>query len=181
MFDATTSRRPSPRRGLALLALAAAVLGPAFADPTMAEPAPTGRGYVVMMTRPQIDSGLVRHLLPPLTDALDRAGMVNAKGPSAEWVVSVESASDDGSWLGTGESRRWRHRRTVSLTFARNEGFPRRPDTATFTVEAHDVTADPDRPDEYRCLVDLAVRTALSRWRASGRIEVRGVECERGE
>ncbi len=146
-----------------------------------AETAPNGRSYVVMMTQAQIGSGLARHLVPPLTAALDRAGMVNAKGPTAEWVVSVETSADDGGWLGSGESRRWRHKGTVSVTFAPNEGFPRKPETATFTVDAKIVTADPDRPDEYRCLVDLAVRTALAQWRRSGRIEVGGVECERGE
>ena len=168
-------------RRLAPLVVAAATvsLGPAGA--TAADGAPVGRSYVVMMTQPQIASGTARHLVPPLVDALDRAGLKNAKGPTAEWVVSLEKSADDGTWLGSGESRRWRHTATVSVAFAPNRGFPRAPDVPTFTVDARVVTADPDRPDEFRCLVDLAVKTAMSRWRPAGRIEVRGTECERGE
>ena len=169
----TAARRLGPFVAAALLAIPVA--------PAAAEGAPKGRSYVVMMTQSQISSGLARHLVPPLVDALDRAGLKNAKGPTAEWVVSVETSADQGAWLGTGESRRWRHQGTVSVTFAPNEGFPRKPETATFSVDAKIVTANPDRPEEYRCLVDLAVRTALSRWRESGRIEVRGAECEHGE
>lgn len=164
--------------------LAAALAAGLLAAPLRvdaAESAPKGRGYVVMMTQSQISSGLARHLVPPMVDALDRIGMVNAKGPTAEWVVSVESEADHGAWLGSGESRRWRHTRTVSVTFAPNEGFPRKPETRRFTVAAEVVTANPDRPDEFRCLVDLAVKTAFARWKASGRIAVRGVECEHGE
>jgi hypothetical protein len=170
---------PSGRRASAIAAAVAFLATPIAA--LAAEAAPKGRSYVVMMTQAQISSGLARHLVPPLTAALDRAGMTNAKGPTAEWVVSVETSTDNGAWLGVGESRRWRHQGTVSVTFAPNEGFPRKPETTTFTVDAKIVTADPDRPDEYRCLVDLAVRTALAKWRRSGRIEVRGVDCERGE
>lgn len=175
-FAALGAARTSP---FAAAALAAAV----FATPAdaRAESAPIGRSYVVMMTQPQIASGVVRHLLPPLTAALDRAGLKNAKGPGAEWVVTVETSSDHGAWLGSGESRRWRHNSTVSVGFAPNEGFPRKADVRTFTVDARVVTADPDRHDEYRCLVDLAVATAMKRWQSKGRIAVRGVECERGE
>lgn len=164
--------------------LAAALAAGLLAAPPRvdaAEGAPKGRGYVVMMTQSQISSGLARHLVPPMVDALDRAGMTNAKGPSAEWVVSVESSADHGAWLGSGESRRWRYKRTVSVTFAPNEGFPRKAETATFTVDARVVTANEDRPDEFRCLVDLAVKTAMARWKTSGRVAVDGVACEHGE
>lgn len=168
-------------RTLSLPAALAAGLSAVAGDHARAEAPPIGRTYVVMMTQPQIASGHVRHLLPPLTDALDRAGLKNGKGPSAEWVVTVETSADPGAWLGKGESRRWRHNSTVSVGFARNEGFPRKPDIQTFTVDARVVTANPDRPDEYRCLVDLAVKTAMKRWQPKGRIAVQGVECERGE
>ena len=176
--------RPVPRfvsRGAVVGAACVGLLATALAVPVRADEAPVGRSYVVMMTQPQIASGLARHLVPPLTDALDRAGMVNAKGPTAEWVVSVDGEADNGTWLGAGESRRWRHQRTVSVAFAPNQGFPRKPDVTTFTVAAKVVTADPDRVDEFRCLVDLAVKTAIARWRKSGRIEVHGVDCEHGE
>lgn len=168
-------------RALVAAVLVAAVLFAAGSSGAGAGDAPVGRGYVVMMTQPQIASGLARHLVPPLTDALDRSGMINAKGPTAEWVVSVDSAADDGAWLGSGESRRWRHERTVSVVFAPNRGFPRSPDVPTLTVAAKVVTADPDRTDELRCLVDLAVKTAFARWSPSGRLAVHGVACEHGE
>lgn len=173
---AAPSRR-SPSLAVALVAGPLLVVSPAGA----AAGGPQGRSYVVMMTQSQISSGLVRDLLPPMIDALDRAGMTNAQGPSAEWVVSVESSFDHGAWLGSGESRRWRHTRTVSVTFAPNEGFPRRSATPTFTVDARVVTADTDRADEFRCLVDLAVKTAMKQWKASGRVPVAGVACEHGE
>lgn len=172
---------PAARPILVVLAALVGGLGPITAAPACAEGPPIGHTYVVMMTRSQIAAGLPRHLLPPLTDALDRAGLKNARGPTAEWVVTVETSADRGDWLGVGESRRWRHNSTVSVGFARNEGFPRKPGTPTFTVDARVVTANPDRPDEYRCLVDLAVKTAMKRWQPQGRIAVHGIECEHGE
>jgi len=172
--------RAARHRGVLVAGLAGLLALP-LAGRAEAAGAPVGRSYVVMMTQPQIASGLARYLVPPLVDALDRAGLVNAKGPGAEWVVSVETSSDHGSWLGSGESRRWRHDRRVAVTFAPNEGFPRKSTTDGFTVDARVVTADPDRVDEYRCLVDLAVKTAMAEWRRSGRTEVRGVACEHGE
>lgn len=178
------SAEPGAAASRRILALVAALIGsqlfPAVHGKA-AEAGPRGRSYVVMMTGSQISSGLARHLVPPLVDALDRAGMTNAKGPSAEWVVSVESSADHGAWLGSGESRRWRHKRTVSVTFAPNEGFPRKAETSTFTVDARVVTADTDRADEFRCLVDLAVKTAMARWKASGHVAVDGIACEHGE
>lgn len=180
LFDLTGPvKRARPR--LAPLLVVASLIAGGSTDASAADGAPIGRSYVVMMTQPQIASGTARHLVPPLVDALDRAGLKNAKGPTAEWVVSLEKSADEGKWLGSGESRRWRHTATVSIAFAANRGFPRAPDVPTFTVDARVVTADPDRPDEFRCLVDLAVKTAMNRWQASGRIEVRGTECERGE
>lgn len=173
--------RRALRHPVTLAAALAAGLLAAPRPAAAAESAPKGRTYVVMMTQSQIGSGLARHLVPPMTDALDRIGMVNAKGPTAEWVVSLESEADNGTWLGSGESRRWRHTRTVEVAFAPNEGFPRKPETRRFTVAAQVVTANPDRTDEFKCLVDLAVKTAFARWQSSGRIVVRGVECEHGE
>lgn len=171
----------APRREPILLA--AVLCGLVLASPPAeaADAGPQGRSYVVMMTQSQISSGLVRDLLPPMVDALDRNGMTNARGPSAEWVVSVDGSFDHGAWLGSGESRRWRHTRTVSVTFAPNEGFPRKATTSTFTVDARVVTADTDRMDEFRCLVDLAVKTAMTQWKPSGRVAVAGVACEHGE
>jgi hypothetical protein len=173
---ATPSRRLS---SIAAVAIGAALL--AVTPARAAESGPKGRSYVVMMTQSQISSGLARHLVPPMVEALDRAGMTNAQGPSAEWVVSVDDGSDHGVWLGSGESRRWRYTRTVSVTFAPNRGFPRKADTPTFTVDARVVTADADRVNEFRCLLDLAVKTAMTRWKASGRVAVAGVACEHGE
>jgi hypothetical protein len=182
--DTSMSVKPGAAPSRRLPPLVAAAIGGLVLSTSpggAAEGGPKGRSYVVMMTQTQISSGLARHLVPPMVDALDRAGMTNAKGPGAEWVVSVESSADHGAWLGSGESRRWRHVRTVSVTFAPNEGFPRKAETSTFTVDARVVTADPDRTDEFRCLVDLAVKTAMTRWKKSGRVAVQGVACEHGE
>jgi hypothetical protein len=177
------SDKPGAALSRRILALVAAVIGSQIlpAPGGAAEGGPRGRSYVVMMTQSQISSGIARYLVPPMVEALDRAGMTNAKGPSAEWVVSVESSSDHGAWLGSGESRRWRYKRTVSVTFAPNEGFPRKAETSTFTVDARVVTANEDRPDEFRCLVDLAVKAAMVGWKKSGRIAIDGVACEHGE
>lgn len=165
-----TVRRPAVA-GLAMLLLA----GPAQAEPA----ALAGHTYVVQMSGPQVASGLAVHLLPPLTAAFARAGLVYRAGPDAEYAAIVDTSSDVGAWYGSGSARRWLYTREVLIDIGPAAAMEKRPYGARRGVAARLRTPDEDRADEYACLVDLAVADIAARGLPKGRRVVEGGACAR--
>lgn len=138
-----------------------------------------GRTYVVQMTQPQVASGLAAHLLPPLTAAFARAGLVYRGGPDAEWVATVDTSSDVGAWYGSGSARRWLYMREVLIDIGPQAAMEKRPYGSRRGVAARLRTPDEDRADEYACLVDLAVADIAAHGPPKGRRTVDGAACAR--
>lgn len=157
--------------GLAVLMLA----GPVRADSS----ALAGHTYVIQMTGPQVASGLASHLLPPLTAAFGRAGLVYRAGPDAEYVAIVDTSSNVGAWYGSGSSRRWLYTREVLIDIGPATAMEKRPHGARRGVAARLRTPDEDRVDEYACLVDLAVADIAARGLPKGRRAIEGSACAR--
>jgi len=164
-------RRPAAATAVALSLIA----GAAGAEP----PALAGHTYVIQMSGPQVASGLASHLLPPLTAAFGRAGLVYRAGPDADYVAIVDTSSDVGAWYGSGAARRWLHTREVLIDVGPAATIAKRPYGARRGVAARLRTPDEDRLDEYACLVDLAVADIAAHGLPKGRRTVDGAVCAR--
>ena len=144
-------------------------LAPLLPLPAMAGPL-EGKTYIVELSSSQAASGYGAYLLPPLLAELAASGMKPWKtlGPGVDMVVNVVPESDVGRWVTRGGERLWLH--TVSVTVGLSpETRVIPPDgTPDFGVRAVLVTPDPDREDELACLIRLATRTALARYRQGG-------------
>lgn len=142
---------------------------------------PAGESYIIQLTGTQSSSGLGEYLVPPLRRAFDAAGLVYLGGPQARFVATVENAYDVGKWYGRGTERAWLHTRTVTVGLSPNGvDIDRRGRLAPlFSVSARIRTPDADRVDEFNCLVALAVRELVARYRPKGRATVDGASCLR--
>ncbi len=149
--------------------------GVARADPS----ALAGHTYVIQMTGPQVASGLASYLLPPLTAAFGRAGLVYRAGPDADYVAIVDTSSDVGAWYGSGSSRRWLYTREVLIDIGPAAAIEKRPYGARRGVAARLRTPDEDRVDEYACLVDLAVADIAAHGLPKGRRTIEDSACAR--
>ena len=165
-------------RHAAALVLAAAT---AVAGAGRADGVPKGATYIIQLTSSQYSSGLGEYLVPPLSRALERAGLRSRGGPGADLVATVESASDVGAWYPGRDGREWLYTRTVTvgLSPADADVEPEGRLQPWFAVGARIRTPDEDRVDELECLIALAVRVAVVRYRERGSVLVDGGGCAR--
>ena len=151
---------------------------PAGSDAPLAGPL-DGKSYIIEMSSSQAASGFEAYLLPPLFAAMEKSGLRAQNGPGADVVVNIQTGSDVGKWIGTGENRQWIYTRFVTVGLS-PEDFPIPHDgTPAFGVKAQLRTPNPDREDELSCLIGLAARTALASYRPTGLDVVEGAACAR--
>jgi hypothetical protein len=142
---------------------------------------PGRSSYIVQLTGSQASSGLGEYLVPPLTRAFRKTGLRYHGGPGAEYVATIESTSDVGSWQEAGGERVWLYERfvTVGLSPADVDVEPQGKLSPSFSVSARILTPNEDRVDELDCLVALAVRELAARYRPTGQVIVNGQGCAR--
>lgn len=164
-------------RIIALLCLALA--GPAVAQ--QSPEFPKGRSYIVQLTGSQAASGFGNYLVPPLTQAMRKAGLRYRGDAGVEFAATVETGSDVGKWQGSGAGRAWLYTRfvTVGLSPADIDIEPEGRLTPSFWVKVQLVTPNEDRVDELNCLIALATRELAARYRPEGGVTVDGQGCAR--
>ena len=158
------------------------VMGLAAPAPPAAADTLRGKSYIIELSSSQYASGYGEYLLPPLLSVLDRSGMLAKNGPGADVVVNIVTDSDVGRWTGAGAGREWIY--TISATVGLSpESHVIPPDgTPAFGIRAVLETPNPDRQDEWDCLIALAARTAIAN-ADPGKTGVRrtdGQSCLRG-
>lgn len=138
-----------------------------------------GKSYIVELSSSQYNSGYGSYLLPPLVSVLKRSGMKQSNGPGADIVVNIVTDSDVGRWVGSGGSKEWIY--TISATIGLSPETYAIPidGTPAFGVRAKLETPNPDRQDEWDCLIALAARTALKNAGGHGVLGTDGQFCLR--
>jgi hypothetical protein len=93
----------------------------------------------------------------------------------------VDSDSDVGAWYPGRDGREWLYTRTVTvgLSPAEADVEPQGRLMPWFAVGARIRTPDEDRVDELDCLIALAARVAVTRYRERGQVLVDGGGCAR--
>ena len=159
---------------LALAAPVAAQQSPDF---------PRDGTYVVHLTSSQFVSGFGEYLVPPLVKAFNKTGMTYNKDIEADYVVTVQTESDVGTWHGDGDEAVWLYRRTVSvgLSPADIDIEPQGQLRPSFSITTVLKTPDQDRVDELNCLISLATRELAARYQEKGHVFVDGSGCARDE
>jgi hypothetical protein len=161
--------------------LALTLIAPTSSSAQQSADFPKGDTYIVQLTSSQVSSGLSEYLVPPLTKAFRKAGLVYEGGPGAHYAASIESMSDVGSWHGTGDAQTWLYERrvTVGLSPSDVDIEPEGKLTPSYSVTAVILTPNEDRVDEFNCLVALATRELAARYLPTGHVTVNGSGCAR--
>ena len=163
-------RYSSPMRPLLLLALLAT---PGHAGPL------TAKSYIIQLSSSQYASGYGEYLVPPLYKVLQTSGMTATNGPGADVVVNVETGTDVGQWVGTGDQKEWLYTIFVTVGLSPETDDIPYEGTPAYGVTASLMTPNGDRTDELDCLIALAARTALANYRATGALQTDGQSCLR--
>jgi hypothetical protein len=162
------------------LVIAAAILPIGqIAAPAQASSPLDGKTYIIEMSSSQSASGYAEYLVPPLARAIDRAGLKAKGGPGADVVFNVITHSDVGQWIETAGGRQWVYTMTVTTGISPESYSIPFEGTPQFGVAARLITLNSDREDELACLIDLATREAIARYRPKGIIEISGQSCLR--
>ena len=138
-----------------------------------------GKTYIIEMSSNQSASGYASYLVPPLARAIDRAGLTPKDGPGADVVFNIVTHSDVGQWVETASGREWLYTFTVTVGISPEMYVIPFEGTPQFGVAARLVTPNSDREDELACLVDLAAREAIARYRPKGMVQISGQSCLR--
>jgi hypothetical protein len=132
------------------------------------------------MTSSQSATGLSEFYVPP-EEALDAAGLKpkSGLGPGADVIVNLVYTYDVGKWVETADGREWLYTIRFTAGISPEAYFIPVDGTPQFGVEAALATPNPDREDEWRCLIKLAVSAAAAQYRTSGPIRISGQKCLR--
>lgn len=138
-----------------------------------------GKKYIIQMSSSQVSSGYANYLVPPLASVFNDAGFRAMRGPGADIVVNIITHSDVGQWMTTPKGRKWLYTVTITVGISpENYDIPYE-GTPKFGVAAALVTPNGDREDELACLIGLAARNAIEKYKAAGLIKVSGQSCLR--
>jgi hypothetical protein len=138
-----------------------------------------GKTYIIEMSSSQGASGYADYLVPPLARAIAAAGLKPKGGPGADVVFNLVTASDVGKWVETKAGRQWLYTVTITVGISAESYVIPFEGTPQFGVAARLVTPDSDREDELRCLIGLATREAIARYRPHGLVQISGQSCLR--
>ncbi|MCV2868220.1 hypothetical protein OEW28_06215 [Defluviimonas sp. WL0002] len=138
-----------------------------------------GKSYIIELSSSQYASGYGEYILPPLASVLDRSGMRARNGPGADYVVNVVTDSDVGRWVGTGETKTWTYTISAMVGLSPESHVIPLDGTPVLGVRAVLETPNPDRQDEWNCLITMAARTVLEKAGDRGTSRVDGRPCLR--
>ena len=138
-----------------------------------------GKSYIIELSSSQYDSGYGNYLLPPLAAEMAKSGMRARNGPGADIVANIQTDSDVGRWVGSGENKVWIYTISVTVGLSPESYVIPFEGTPVFGVKAVLETPDPDREDELECLIRLAARTALKAYKPTGILKTDGRSCLR--
>jgi hypothetical protein len=156
----------------------AASLGLTSATAAIAGPL-EGKTYIIEMSSSQNSSGYSRYLVPPLAKTLNEGGLKSKNGPGADFVANVVTRSDVGQWMKTGSGRQWLYTVTITVGISPESYSIPYEGTPKFGVAAMLVTPNGDREDELACLIGLATRTAVEKYKPAGFMAISGDGCLR--
>ena len=167
-------------RRIILSAAACLVLSPICGRVEAASPL-DGKTFIIEMSSSQSASGYSAYLLLPLGRAIERAGLkpVKLPGPGADVVFNVVTHSDVGQWMETSDGRQWLYTMTITTGISPEAYFIPFEGTPQFGVAVTLITPNSDREDELACLIGLATREAIARYRPKGLIRLSGQACLR--
>lgn len=139
-----------------------------------------GKTFIIEMSSSQSSSGYGAYLLPPLARAIEQAGLKPAKaGPGADVVFNIVTHSDVGQWMETERGREWLYTQTITTGISPESYVIPFEGTPQFGVAVSLITPNSDREDELACLIELATREAIARYRPKGIIKLSGQSCLR--
>lgn len=159
-----------------VIVFAALLVSPVLA---LSGPALNGKTYIIEMSSSQSASGYMAYLLPPLVSEIERAGLKAKRGPGADVVFNVVTHSDVGQWMDQGQGREWLYTVTITTGISPESYSIPFEGTPQFGVAVSLVTPNGDREDELACLIRLATREAIARYRPSGMVKLSGQSCLR--
>jgi hypothetical protein len=159
------------------LAVVAAVLL-LFAPAALAGPL-DGKKYIIQMSSSQMASGYANYLVPPLAKVFDDAGFEAMRGPGADIVVNITTNSDVGQWVQTAKGKEWLYTVTITVGISPESYDIPYEGTPKFGVAASLVTPNGDREDELACLIGLAARSAIEKYKPAGSEKISGQPCLR--
>lgn len=148
-------------------------------DVALAGSALDGKTYIIEMSSSQSASGYMAYLLPPLASEIERAGLKAKRGPGADVVFNIVTYSDVGQWMDRGEGREWLYTVTITTGVSPESYTIPFEGTPQFGVAVSLITPNGDREDELACLIRLATREAIARYRPEGLIRLSGQSCLR--
>jgi hypothetical protein len=140
-----------------------------------------GKTYMIEMSSSQSKSGYGDYLLPPLTRVLDNSRLRpwEKLGPGADVIFNIVTHSDVGQWIKTSKGREWLYTQTITIGISPESYTIPFEGTPQFGVAATLVTPNSDREDELTCLIRLAAREAIARYKPRGIVKVSGQSCLR--
>lgn len=151
---------------------------PASGAPAQAGPL-EGKTYIIELSSTQYSSGYGEFLVPPLVEALDKAGLKPMGGPGADVVVNILPESDVGQWMGTGDAKEWIYTVDIMVGISPESYVIPYEGTPVLGVKARLLTPNSDRLDELECLTRLATRTAVANYGKTGILRTDGSSCLR--
>lgn len=166
-------------RRIILSAAACLALSP-ICDRALAASPLDGKTFIIQISSTQNDSGYSAYLLPPLGREIAKAGLKPVKpGPGADVVFNIVTDSDVGQWVETASGREWLYTVTITTGISPEDYVIPFEGTPQFGVAVTLITPDSDREDEFACLIGLATREAIARYRPKGLIKLSGQSCLR--
>lgn len=162
-----------------ILQFAALLFPLSISDVAHAASALDGKTYIVEMSSSQSASGYMAYLLPPLVKEIERAGLKAKRGPGADVVFNIVTHSDVGQWMDRGQGREWLYTVTITTGISPETYTIPFEGTPQFGVAVSLVTPNGDREDELACLIRLATREAIARYRPKGLVRLSGQSCLR--
>lgn len=140
-----------------------------------------GKTFIIEVTSNQSTSGYGAYLIPPLGRAIEKGGLrpVKVPGPGADVVFNIITQSDVGQWMTTAKGREWLYTVTITIGISAESYVIPNDGTPQFGVAASLITPNSDREDELVCLIGLATREAISRYKPRGHIKLSGQSCLR--
>jgi len=163
-----------------LVSAAACLSLSVIARPVEAASPLDGKTYIIEVSSSQSASGYAAYLLPPMVRAIEQAGLRPVKpGPGADIVFNIVTHSDVGQWMDTPKGREWLYTVTITTGISPESYVIPFEGTPQFGVAVSLITPNGDREDELACLIELATREAIARYKPKGLIKLSGQACLR--
>ena len=94
-------------------------------------------------------------------------------------VFNIVTHSNVGQWMETASGREWLYTLTITTGISPESYVIPFESTPQSGVAVSLITPNADREDELACLIGLATREAIARYRPAGMIKLSGQSCLR--